>query len=328
MKPLEEAFASGTLRRVVLPGIVLTLGFHPVLATLLAQIVSVYGMSSAVVLITEIIALGLIVSSPVRWIYYVYEGFRLTSLTKWALSFNKKRIRRIESDIRKLLNDHPISDLPYAENNRYLELNEKLLDYPLRQKDGSTEFYAERSTRLGNLISAYELYPDSRYGISGVIFWYHLLYLGSDSARADFEEQYAFGESLVLTSFSGITVAILHTVILAGFMIGKIFPQFVLVHLPIGPKVSFCLILFGIVVWWLFYWFSLAAHREAGASFRSIVDIAIPGFLEWANKINAPLPYKAKLKAQRLAEYLYYLRQTPEEESQAPTPADCILRPR
>jgi IS1 family transposase len=287
MKPVEEAFASETFRRVVLPGIVLAIGVHPLLTTWTPSIDAVYGVGSTVLLVTEIVLFGLMVSSATQWIYYVYEGFRLKVVTAAAGRANVKRLQNLIK-LSTELEAKPIRS--EDEENQLSKAYEALLDFPAHKLGtGAVERYTERPTRLGNIIAVYELYAETRYGFDGVFYWFHLLSFGPEQARQDFAEQYGFAESLVLTSFSGVLVAVLHALVLIGFAIGSLFPHFVIVSLQTGPKTSFVILLAGIAVWWLFYMAALPAHREAGRIFQSMVDIAMPDFTDWINKIKAPL---------------------------------------
>ena len=77
MKPVEDVFSSDVFRRVVLPGIVLSAGFHPCISSWNPTLSRLYGIGPTTVVVAEIIIFGLGVSSAIQWIYYVYEGFRL-----------------------------------------------------------------------------------------------------------------------------------------------------------------------------------------------------------------------------------------------------------
>lgn len=293
MKPVEEAFASEAFRRIVLPGIVLTVGFHPLVSMWTPLVETLYGVGAAVFIVTEVIFFGLLVSSAIQWIYYVYEGFRLKKLTALAGWISDRRVATFMA-MRAASSDE----------DRKVQAYEYLIDFPLRQRDGSVEHYAERPTRLGNIIATYELYAQSRYNIDGVFYWNHLLNLASDQARKEFKEQYAFAESLVLTSFSGALVAVLHTMVLVGFAIGAWRHDLAVITLRIGPRASVSLLTFGLVMWLLFYRAALPAHREAGMIFRSIVDAVVPAFVGWAIGVRVPLPQSAVDQISLLTDYL------------------------
>src|SRR5271157_1236779 len=287
MKPVEEAFASETFRRIVLPGIVLTIGIHPLIARWASPGISLYGVDPAVLMVVEIIFLGMVASSAIQWIYYVYEGFRIQWLTKPAGRLNQRRVRKLTETRRE------IAALSSRSESQDMELNkayEALLDFPVRrQADGSMEYFSERPTRLGNIVASYELYPESRYGVDGVFYWFHLLSLAPQETRKEFAEKYGFAESLILASFSGAIVAVLHAVTLAGFGIGRISHRLVFVVLGAGPKASAFLLVFGIVMWLLFYAAALPAHREAGKIFQCMVDTAMPSFAKWLTEVKVPI---------------------------------------
>lgn len=306
MKPVEEAFASDAFRRVILPGIVVWLGVHPLIATLAARMESLYGVGSTLLLIAEVIFFGLVISSPVQPIYYVYEGFALQSLTAIAGWANKRRVRALNETLTEfeLQTQLPGSLSPF-DRSRCGKTYERLLDFPVRLRDdGMGEHYCERPTRLGNIIATYELYPKTRYGIDGVFYWFHLLHLAPENSQREFAGQYAFAESLVLASFSGALVAILHLFILIGFGIGKLFPNFIVVVLHTGPKTSASLMVFGVAIWAVFYAAALPAHREAGKQFQSIVDAVMPCFVDWISKARAPLDDTTIRESKKVWKYL------------------------
>jgi len=305
MKPVEDAFASETFRRVILPGIVLAAGVHPLVSTLAPTINSLYGVGASVSLIAEVIFFGLIASSATQWIYYVYEGFRLQSLTTLARDANERRVRQLD----ELMNrPQPAGGFSSSQQESRSTAYEALQDFPIRKRgNGTEEHFAERPTRLGNIIAAYELYPETRYGVDGIFYWFHLLNFASDTSRKEFADQCAFAESLVLTSFSGALVAVLHALVLIGFGIGVWCPRLVFLDLRSGPRTSLSLMAFGIAVWAVFYAMALPAYRDAGKLFRSIVDIAMPPFFEWLQKVNAPANGTTIQNAKKIRDYLLNL---------------------
>src|SRR5262245_28871543 len=94
MKPLEDVFASDIFRRVVLPGIVLSAGIHPLISPWIPSLTNLYGIGPTALIVVEIIALGLGLSSAIQWIYYVYEGFRVEWVTSIARQINRTRVER------------------------------------------------------------------------------------------------------------------------------------------------------------------------------------------------------------------------------------------
>src|SRR4030095_3616915 len=311
MKPVEEAFAGAGFRRVIMPGIVLTAGIHPIFSDGLEFVAKVYGVNSTVLLIVEVIFFGLVVSSAVQWIYYVYEGFRLPKLTALSGRLNKNRLSKLQVKYRSIYGNRDFDKLSPLEQQKIYKIYEQLADYPLRlEPSGVSERYVDRPTRLGNIITTYEMYPETRYGIDGVFYWQHLLNLAPDSARNEFNEQYAFAESLLLTSFSGALVGAIHFLILIGFWLGSI--TSVIITLARGPLASMVLTIFGALTWIFFYYSALSAHVDAGASFRAIVDAAIPKFVEWAKETEVSLAPEMLDKSKKLRDYLRDMQQCSE----------------
>lgn len=302
MKPVEDAFASDTFRRVILPGIVLTIGIHPLIANWAHVLDKLYGIGAAPMLVGEVIFFGLVVSSAINWIYYVYEGFRLAPLTALAHFINRKRVKHL-MELREQL--QKMTDRTPRQQNKLYQAYEGLRDFPVRKlPNGKIEYFAERPTRLGNIIAVYELYAASRYGFDGVAYWSHLLSFSSPEARKDFGDQYAFAESLVLTSFSGALIAILYVLLAIGFAIGKFFPNLAVVTVQTGPAASLALLAFGVLVWIVFYRAALPAHREAGRTLQSVIDTGVPDFLVWLSKVRAPLDEATVEKLKKLGHYL------------------------
>ena len=197
------------------------------------------------------------------------------------------------------------ASLSASQKNSLYKRYEHLRDFPIRRdEDGRAEHFAERSTLLGNIIATYELYPEATYGVDGVFYWYHILNFGPESLRKDFADQIAFIESLVLTSFAGFLVALVHAFVLFGFAIGMWSRRLVLVSLAFGPRMSVCLLLFGITVWILFYWAALQPGRDAGKIFRILVDIAMPSFTGWLPSISPSVNSSVTQKAKTFKTYL------------------------
>ena len=283
MKALEDAFSFGGFRRVILPGVVLAAGAHPLLKLALPFIHNMYGVDNSALLVIEVIMFGLLLSSGVQWVYYVYEGFRKTALTELSRRRSVRRVAKLNLDLSQLQAGRSIDKLTEDEQNRAREIYEQLLDFPLRMNGAKPERFAERPTQLGNVIATYELYAKSRYGIDSIQFWNHLLSLAPSEARKDFAEQYGFAESLVLTSFSGIVIAVLHAIVLGAHFISRYVPA----TQGLGPPTqSAILFAAGLLIWIGFYKAAVSAHREVSATMRSLIDLAYPAFVEWTLKMK------------------------------------------
>jgi hypothetical protein len=302
VKPIEDVFSSDTFRRVVLPGIVLASGIHPLVMKFILVTESLYGFSALAMLVSEVVVFGLVLSSAIQWIFYVYEGFRLSWLTSLAFRANERRVAKLSMAV---YGPRPAASLSTAQQNALYESYEHLRDFPIRRdEDGRTERYAERSTLLGNIIATYELYPEATYGVDGVFYWYHILNFAPGSLRTEFAEQIAFMESLVLTSFAGALVALVHAFVLLGLAIGFWFRRLAVFSLDFGPRLSACLLIFGVAVWILFYLAALQPSRDASKIFRTLVDIAMPSFAEWLPSANPSVSSSVAQKAKVFKSYL------------------------
>jgi len=272
MKALDEAFGGTSFQGVVLPGVVGMLAVHPLLVPYLREVRQVFDVQSGVVVAAEIIVLGLIFSSAARPIYWIYEGFRWKWLTRLARRWNNRCVTAWQGEMSEIYGHRSARDLSDEEHDRVEVLNEKLSDFPIKRTPEGYYWFVERPTRLGNIISTYELYPSLEYGIDGRTYWHHLLNLASDSTRKEFDEQQNFARSLVLTSFAGGCAALIGAMLLLGLSLGRLFPSAPLVAVSVGLRGTTLLTSMGLLIWAGFYWLALPAHRDASEMFRAIVD--------------------------------------------------------
>src|SRR5712692_9167628 len=126
MKPLEDAFASDIFRRVILPGIVLACGLHPLISRRTAAVQDLYGIGPTTLFVSEIIVLGLGISSAIQWIYYVYEGFRQEWLTALAGKLIRSRLARQIHRRRTIQGDRHFDDLGPHDQERLTKIYEYL----------------------------------------------------------------------------------------------------------------------------------------------------------------------------------------------------------
>lgn len=315
MKPIEEAFSSAGFRGVVLPGVVLTIGLHPILAGFLRRFQTLYATSETVIVVAEVVIWGMLVSSTINSVYYIYEGFSWPWLTALARQLNERRLRQARAKYESILGGREYASLEPEEKVRAALVHEILTDFPLRTENaGPPERYVRQSTLLGNIIATYELYPRTRYGVDGVYFWFHLIALAPEAIAQEFREKYAFAESIVVTSFAGAVVAFLNGLALMGYIIGALKPSAVIANLVVSSREVFALMLFGIIVFVLFYLLALPAHRKAGRSFCAAVDLSISAFNKWSQETSAPLD---TVSVERIADRKRYLNSLKPPQGQS-----------
>ena len=138
MEPVEEAFASDIFRRVILPGIVPAIGMHPLISIWASFLDSLCGIGATPMLVGEVVFFGLVVSSAIQWIYYVYEGFLLEP--RIAGHRNSKRVKKL-MELRKTLDAAKNRTTP--QQNQFYQVWEELRDFPVKRKNGGVEYFAE-----------------------------------------------------------------------------------------------------------------------------------------------------------------------------------------
>jgi hypothetical protein len=129
MKPVEDVFSSDTFRRVIMPGVILTIGIHPLAATWISRLDALYGVGPTTLLVAEIIFLGLLVGSAIQGIYYIYEGIILAPLTAFARWANERRVKRLTVFTEGLRSKENLND---SELRALRIAFEKLIDFPVR----------------------------------------------------------------------------------------------------------------------------------------------------------------------------------------------------
>lgn len=299
---IEEGLDPTQLRRYFLPGLVAAVGlykyFPPASFTLPG-----FALGGVVVFVALLAGFGFLLTTTARPIFYLYEGFRLPILTRMAFAWNRRRVARWQNELNDLYGVGGPSAMSPEVRLRASKLNELLLDFPVQQTEDSYDYEVERPTRVGNIIASYELYPERRYGIDGVSYWFHLTGLAPDAVRDDFYEKAAQAESLLLSSAAGAGVSLVAGAVLGGRLIGKMFPSLALWEAPVGDGLAYVSLAFGLCAYALFYRLSWPAFREAGQSFRALVDLAMPEFKKWLHAVDLPFSPDLARKARATAIY-------------------------
>lgn len=250
-------------------------------------------MSIAIVFVAEIGLFGLILSSSVRWVYYIYEGHVWSWLTFLPAQRTRRSLLAAEQAQEQLYGERTLNDLTAGERRKARALNDYLSDFLPEQAIGPT--------RLANIIITCERYPQARYAVNGNEFWHHILTFAPDNVRKELDDQASLAQSVVLGSAAATIVVLVGAAVLVGLFIGKwrTFAQ-----APFGSQGAMLYMVIGITGWWLFYRLALTAHREVRRVFRAAVDLAMPKFVEWMRAVQAPL---SELDAIRADNIWYYL---------------------
>ncbi|RIA46254.1 hypothetical protein DFR49_0787 [Hephaestia caeni] len=175
-------FATKFILRLVLPGTMLSAILWP----LLVEVRGALGLAVAdsAMLPVSILLLGWLVLLCDMPIYMLAEGRRYWPgrLRKLGLELEQKQLARLTAKRSALASGSP----------ERLELSLKLREFPL---NAAGSFEAVYPTRLGNLITASETYPDRKYGIDGVFGWYRLWVAVDKDLRGELDDRQAIVDS-------------------------------------------------------------------------------------------------------------------------------------
>jgi hypothetical protein len=242
--------------RMLIPGFFLTLGLLPFLYNLWDW--AAWGISSEYTLIIAVILMGWLVSSLDMFIYMLYEGRRYWPgpLRSHFLDTEKQRLVEILAAQRRFEN---------TDKQKYLEATVEKRKFPLNA-NGKPE--ALFPTRLGNTITAYESYPDSRYGIDPIFYWYRI-WLGLDKdLKEEVENRSAVADSAVYSSFALFVSSLCWLI----YAILTSSPVKTLNYLP-RPAVGWSLFLFFLLTGYGTYRTSVLIHTQFGEIYKSIYDL-------------------------------------------------------
>jgi hypothetical protein len=122
-------------------------------------------------------------------------------------------------------------------------------------------------TRLGNLITEYETYPDIKYGMDGVFYWYRIaLYLDKD-LRTELDEQQSVVDGFLYLSF--VLYVTCGIFILYAFL--NYFTNFGLTAQLTGSTLLVVAAASGLLGY-ILYRLSLPSHAQYGQLFKATFD--------------------------------------------------------
>ena len=248
-------FGTKLVFRLIFPGVVLAAGVAPLIHTLIDSV----GIAAKFVHLfpIEVIFWGWVVVLLDMQIYMAFEGRRYWPQRLWKYFFQReqRRLRAIESRRKK----HRDGD-----RRKYLEASTELSRFPM---DENGEFTTTFPTRLGNLIAAYESYPQQRYGLDAAFFWFRIFVKLEKDLREELDSQQALVDSALYLSFAFMACS----VCLMFYSVVVFFDLFKIVYIPnfqitlAGAGVS---LLIGLII----YRISLHAHAQFGECFKAVFD--------------------------------------------------------
>ena len=253
--------------RVGVPGLfaasVLFSLFNPLLPEMLriAELddIATIGVPAAIVL-------GLFLSLFRSPIYQFYEG-----RSPWPAWLSNLCISRLEKKVEKRL---ALTKELLETSVRYKELWYWLRMFPL---DGKGDPQVTHPTLLGNVMQGYEEYPDTRYGMDSVFYWYRLWFKLPKEVASHLDLVWAEADCLTYTSFVFLLSALLYLVAslarwAASYFASPIAFEQMISALP-PPAFSVARALLSLAAFYLIYKFSIPIIRRNGEYFKAIFDL-------------------------------------------------------
>ena len=263
-----SSFGLSFILRVVVPGIwglaIFLVGIFPWISqTEIYKNISslVVNIGGAVIIVFFI---GLLVSLSDDFIYRLYEGRAF-----WPEKMRDFFVNRLNKKVDKLYRKAEAKKVNQQER---AELWSWLRGFPT---DSKGKPIATCPTEMGNILAAYEEYPDRKYGMDSVFYWYRIWLSIEEEVRKCVDQIWANADCLIYLSFVSIVGALLFIILLLvklSFMILSV-SNMALISLPI----PFSILTIGIVVllltFLIFYRLSLPSHKINGEYFKSIFDL-------------------------------------------------------
>jgi hypothetical protein len=189
--------------RVILPGSFLTVVTLPIIGPILTSL-SIVGKDQTPYLIGIGIGLGFIVSLLDTPIYQILEGRR-----GWPKWLSQLRMQRWSELVRK---QYAIQDSLAEDDPRYGECWYLLRQFPVGPDGNPT---VTMPSRIGNVIAAYEQYPELRYGMDSVFYWPRLWLVLEKDVRDEIDNPWAGVDAVLYSGFGAGVVGVLYLLIAA-----------------------------------------------------------------------------------------------------------------
>jgi hypothetical protein len=255
--------------RLVLPGFVLAVAAAPLLDAILRCAGAPFSTKEA--LPFAAVGLGWVVVLLDQHIYQFFEGRRYwpSGIRNLRAAMHQEALDRKQDEIAAHDRARKQSHADAHHYERWVELSLETLNYP-RNKAGQP--YARYPTRLGNLITAFETYPEVKYGVDGVFYWPRLWVKLDKDLRAEIDQTQALADSAIYVAFAFLAAALLCLVywVMGWPRVGD-YPAVALTILPEGISLPW-LALGCAAASYIAYSLSLEPQRVYGELFKSIFD--------------------------------------------------------
>jgi hypothetical protein len=208
---------------------------------------------------------GLIVSLMDDPIYKLYEGLFL-----WPRWLREPFRAKLNARVRSLYRF--AEEVRSKDSDRYNKIWAKLRQYPL---DENGVPYAKLPTRLGNILYAYESYPESRYNMDAIFYFPRLWFIIDEHNQKEFRTIETNSESPLYLSFVSGAFALLYLILafigILGGYIGFAAPMVIQDSGSLGKLILWGLS--GISIAAISYYISLPLHIVRGEHFKALFDL-------------------------------------------------------
>lgn len=173
--------------RLLIPGFFLSIGFFPILNTILALV----GWTSKFeyVFVILIIFMGWLITISDMGIYMLFEGRRFwpNPLKRFFTEREEKRLAGIKEKLKD------------TNNQTVAEAYFDIRNFPMNAEG---DYIALYPSRLGNLLAAFEGYSLRVYGIDAIFYWGRIWLKIDKDTREEIDNSQALADSTVYTSFA------------------------------------------------------------------------------------------------------------------------------
>ena len=255
---LPFTFGLRLVFRLLLPGFVLSLGLLPAIPALLTSMN--LGIPPQYAFAVCVIITGWLFVISEMHLYMFFEGRRYWPWPKCLRKYLFKCEQRRLDELNSLKNE-----LREKDRAKYLEICVELRRFPM-DEDG--QYYVKSPTRLGNLIEAYEGYPERIYGMDSIFYW-HRIWLSIDQPlRDEIDGQQALADSTVYVSGALLSSGFLFMIYAFLNICGILSVE----YLP-NANILFILSLLTLFSSYALYRASLYLHAQFGETFKSLFDV-------------------------------------------------------
>lgn len=263
---IASKFGIASIYRMGLSGLILVLLILPIQNALVADMLKVDELTDFVtIVIPEAIIFGMFITLFRNVIYRVYEGRLL-----WPARLHDALTARMEHKIQKRLAE---SRMLNTSSTRYRELWFWLRLFPLNEKGDPT---AAGPTLIGNILEGYETYPDRRYGMDSIFFWYRLYPTLPEDFMNQADMASAQADTLMFASTSALLTGLIFAVLGGLGLLHDAFPSLTIIAfttlLPSSAAI-FTLAVVYLVLFYVFYRMSIPLHRTNGEFYKAAFDL-------------------------------------------------------